>query len=58
LHDIARAAANPLAAGISGMVPKAKRVIFVFMNGGPSQLDLFDPKPKPTALSHIVLPVN
>jgi hypothetical protein len=26
--------------------PKAKRVIFLFQSGGPSQLDLFDPKPK------------
>lgn len=26
--------------------PKAKRVIVLFMNGGPSQLDLFDYKPK------------
>src|SRR5690242_19591912 len=25
--------------------PKAKRVIYLFMQGGPSQLDLFDPKP-------------
>lgn len=25
--------------------PKAKRVIYLFMAGGPSQLDLFDPKP-------------
>ena len=25
--------------------PKAKAVIHLFMNGGPSQLDLFDPKP-------------
>ena len=25
--------------------PKAKRVIFLFQSGGPSQLDLFDPKP-------------
>jgi len=25
---------------------KAKRVIFLFMSGGPSQIDLFDPKPK------------
>jgi hypothetical protein len=25
--------------------PKAKRVIFLFMNGGPSQVDTFDPKP-------------
>ncbi len=25
--------------------PRAKRVIFLFQSGGPSQLDLFDPKP-------------
>ena len=25
--------------------PKAKRVIFLFQSGGPSHLDLFDPKP-------------
>src|SRR5687768_2683249 len=25
--------------------PKAKRVIFLFLNGGPSHLDTFDPKP-------------
>ena len=26
--------------------PKAKRVIFLFMEGGPSQVDTFDPKPR------------
>ena len=26
--------------------PKAKRAIYLFMNGGPSQMDLFDYKPK------------
>jgi hypothetical protein len=26
--------------------PTAKRVIFLFMEGGPSQIDLFDPKPE------------
>jgi hypothetical protein len=46
LHDIASAASNPLAARIPGMMPKAKRVIFLFMGGGPSQMDLFDPKPE------------
>ena len=25
--------------------PKAKRIIYLFMSGGPSQIDLFDPKP-------------
>ena len=33
-------------AGIPNFAPKAKRVIFLFMSGGPSQLDLFDYKPK------------
>lgn len=28
--------------------PKAKRIIYLFMSGAPSQLDLFDPKPKLT----------
>lgn len=28
--------------------PRAKHVIFLFMDGGPSQLDLFDPKPQLT----------
>lgn len=29
----------------SGAEPKAKRVIFLFQSGGPSHVDLFDPKP-------------
>ncbi len=32
------------------LAPRAKQVIFIFMSGGPSHLDLFDPKPKMTAL--------
>ena len=36
---------NPLAAKKPHFAPKAKRVIFLFMVGGPSQMDLFDPKP-------------
>ena len=26
--------------------PRAKRIIFLFMHGGPSHIDLFDPKPQ------------
>jgi hypothetical protein len=26
--------------------PQAKAVILLFQNGGPSQMDLFDPKPE------------
>ena len=34
-----------LPAGISHFAPKAKRVIYLFQSGAPSQLDLFDYKP-------------
>ena len=40
--------ANPLQYGQMGAphyAPKAKRVIYLFQNGGPSQLDIFDYKP-------------
>jgi hypothetical protein len=36
---------NPLAPKKPHFPAKAKNVIFMFMEGGPSQLDLFDPKP-------------
>lgn len=36
---------NPLAPKAPHFKPKAKRVIFVFMHGGPSQVDTFDHKP-------------
>jgi hypothetical protein len=38
--------ANPLAAKKPHFEAKAKSVIFMFMVGGPSQVDLFDPKPE------------
>jgi hypothetical protein len=34
-----------LAAGLPHFAPKAKRIIYLFQNGAPSQLDLFDYKP-------------
>ncbi|MCX6913929.1 MAG: DUF1501 domain-containing protein, partial [Verrucomicrobia bacterium] len=37
---------DPLAPKKGHMVPKAKNVIWLFMEGGPSHIDLFDPKPK------------
>ncbi len=39
-------AVNPLAPKKSHFEAKAKACIFIFMAGAPSQLDLFDPKPK------------
>ncbi|MCA9436927.1 MAG: DUF1501 domain-containing protein, partial [Candidatus Omnitrophica bacterium] len=37
---------NPLAPKPPHFAPKAKACIFIFMAGAPSQVDLFDPKPK------------
>lgn len=37
--------ADPLAPRPPHFAPRAKRVIFLFMHGGPSQVDTFDPKP-------------
>ncbi|MCI0656183.1 MAG: DUF1501 domain-containing protein, partial [Acidobacteria bacterium] len=37
--------AAPFAQRPPHFAPRAKRVIFLFMNGGPSQVDTFDPKP-------------
>ena len=39
-------AVNLLAPKPPHFPPKAKRVIFLFMHGGPSSLDTFDPKPR------------
>ncbi|MBL8175055.1 MAG: DUF1501 domain-containing protein [Bryobacterales bacterium] len=48
LADLLRGAEgipNPLAPKKPHFAGKAKNVIFMFMEGGPSQMDLFDPKP-------------
>ena len=39
-------AANPLAPKPPHHTPRAKAVICLFQHGGPSQMDLFDPKPE------------
>jgi hypothetical protein len=44
-QSAAAAANNPLAARPPHFAGKAKSVIFLFMVGGPSQIDTFDPKP-------------
>jgi hypothetical protein len=50
-HDRARAAsltapANPMAARLPHFAPKAKRVIYLHLEGSPPNLDLFDYKPE------------
>lgn len=48
--------ASPLAPKPPHFQPKAKACIFIFMAGAPSQLDLFDPKPKLNELHGEKLP--
>jgi uncharacterized protein DUF1501 len=47
---------DPLAPRPTHFRPRAKRVIYLHMAGGPSQLDLFDPKPRLMELHGQVTP--
>ncbi|HTM52304.1 MAG TPA: DUF1501 domain-containing protein, partial [Bryobacteraceae bacterium] len=49
---------NPLAVRKPHFEPKAKRVIFLFMHGGPSAVDTFDPKPRLTIDDGKPLPIK
>lgn len=46
LSDAVVAGSSGTQLGLAHHEPRAKRVIFLFMNGGPSQIDTFDPKPE------------
>lgn len=48
--------AAPGEASLPHFAPKAKRVIYLFMSGGPSHIDLYDPKPKLAELHGTELP--
>jgi hypothetical protein len=50
-------AADPLAPKPSHFPAKAKRVIFLFMHGGVSHVDTFDPKPKLAEMNGKPLPI-
>jgi hypothetical protein len=50
------AGADPLLPKPPHFAPRAKNCIFIFMEGAPSQLDLFDPKPKLNELDGQPLP--
>ena len=49
---------SPLAPHAPQFPAKAKRVIFLFMNGGPSQVDTFDPKPKLAEYANKPIPLD
>src|SRR6185295_3889748 len=42
----ARRSGDPMTPRAPHFAPKAKRVIFLYMSGGVSHVDTFDPKPK------------
>lgn len=66
LHDGQLAAApsassdpsHPLQSRKPQFPARAKSVIFLFMAGGPSQLELFDPKPKLQSLDGQIIPTS
>src|SRR6266542_3741178 len=45
-QEAARDPANPLSPRPSHFAPKAKSCICIYLEGAPSQMDLWDPKPK------------
>jgi hypothetical protein len=49
---------NPLAPKNPHFAPRAKRVIYLFMAGGPSQLELFDDKPQLRAMHGKPIPLD
>ncbi len=48
--------AHPSLPGLPHFAPKARRLIYIFMNGAPSQLDLWDYKPSLSGLYNTDLP--
>ena len=54
----ADAAATPGLPGFPNFAPKAKRIIYLFQSGAPSQMDLFDPKPQLAARRGEDLPAS
>jgi hypothetical protein len=48
--------AHPALPGLPHFLPKARRLIYLFMNGAPSQIDLWDYKPRLAELFNTDLP--
>jgi hypothetical protein len=54
----AKATSSPGALPAFHLAPKAKRVIYLFMSGAPSHMDLFDHKPRLRELTNTELPAS
>jgi hypothetical protein len=55
-EPVGAAVGNPLAVRTPHFPPRARSVIWCFLDGGPSHIDLFDPKPELTKLDGQPLP--
>src|SRR5438034_9547742 len=58
LAEDSGAQTSPMAPKAPHFAPKAKSVIWLFMEGGPSHVDLFDPKPELERLAGQPLPAS
>jgi hypothetical protein len=58
MADYLRAADAPLTPKTTHVKPRARRVIFLFMHGGPSHVDTFDPKPKLAEMDGKPIPIK
>ena len=58
LPSLLEAAQNPLAARDPHFRPRARHVIHIYLNGGPSQVDTWDPKPELTRQAGKKLPTG
>ena len=58
LAPLLNGATDPMFPKGPHFAPKAKRIIHLFMNGGPSHVDTFDPKPELTKWHGKTLPVE
>jgi hypothetical protein len=58
LPDLLRAEENPLVPKDPHFRPQAKRIIHIYLNGGPSQVDTWDPKPALTKWDGKELPMR
>ena len=58
LPSLLQAAGNPLTVKPPHFLPKAKRIIHIYLNGGPSHVDTWDPKPELTKWGGKKLPLG
>ena len=56
LPSLLHADANPLSPKSSHFPARAKHIIHIYLNGGPSQVDTWDPKPELTRMGGKMLP--